>query len=296
MSQVVLPYDWDNFTVKERFGYRGRPATAAQPLVQKLLGWVNAINLVGFPGPAANYEEQILRDSPIGYWRLDGTVLINPQLDVSGEPTGPRNLTNFNDPDLSQPGLLFSDVPNLSIGVDGPPSKLCFGALDAFWPDNEQAMSIECWFSSVNVTDFMTIMEVRQSGNTFFQSNSGTLSLSGTTGFVSCERITSNTNTDPDVYNDGNPHHAVLTCRARSTGEGGVVHLYVDGVDYGVQGPIGLTGSGRSDHRVNVAIKWSSALFNRFFGFLDEAAVYNYELSQAQVTKHFNAGDSGTYT
>lgn len=296
MSRIALPYDWDNFTVAERFGYWGRPATAAPTLVQKLMGWVNAVNLVGFPDLATDYEDQILRDHPVGYWRLDGIVPLDPQFDVSGEPSGPRDLTEFNGPTLGQPGLLDTDVPNLCISFDGA-DDLIFGSLDAFWPDNEEALSVECWFQTVNVADFMTMIEVRQSGNTFFQSNSGNLTFNGVTGFVGTERITSNRQTNPDTYNDGNPHHAVATFPARSTSEGGICHLYVDGIDYGQQGPIGLTGAGRADHRVNLGTKWSDpGLTQQFDGFLDECAVYDYELGAGQVLKHYNAGAFGTFT
>ncbi len=143
----------------------------------------------------------------------------------------------------------------------------------------------------------MQLVEVRQSGNTFFQSNAGNLSFSGSSGFVSTERITSNRNTSPDTYNDGTPHHAVATFPARSTSEGGIVHLYVDNIDYGIQGPIGLTGSGRADHRVNIGGRWSSPGIDRHYdGFVDEVTVYDYELAASQIAKHYNAGAFGTFT
>lgn len=309
---VALPADWDDFVVTERFDFRKwvrkqdilpvgpyiRPRAQAHPLAQFLVGWISGLALVkGGVIAATNYQEQVLKDTPVGYWRMDQIVQNDPQLDISGEPTGPRNQFEISDPILNQAGLLFSDTPNLSCGFDGVDDRF-FASQVSFWPNAQQPISVECWCQRDNiVVGNASPVTVETAGNDLNSGRSCRITMDGPSpadGRITVQRGANSFSSFPTVgFTDDLPHHIVMTAPGGGVSD---VRMFIDGIDFGVDADAANPGS-QTTAQVNIgARRGSSASFHWRGGEIDEVAVYDFELSLGQVLQHFNAGDSGAFT
>src|SRR6185437_11537040 len=108
------------------------------------------------------------------------------------------------------------------------------------------------------------------------------------------------------AYDDGSWHYAVGTFSS-----GGVLTFYVDGSLASVGASSSCTGSGTNPCTIGGTIQsysgywrmgdgnlsgWNDPPASNFFnGSIDEASVYGYVLSAAQVTKHYQTGKNGNY-
>ena len=103
--------------------------------------------------------------------------------------------------------------------------------------------------------------------------------------------------TNPDTFNDDAPHHIVCTSPARASLEIPTVRLYVDGLFYGSDQSGSNVDNDQPTYTVTVG---NTGLFpplaaTAWDGEVDEVAVYDFELDQGQVTKHYNAGALGFF-
>ncbi len=292
MSQsLILPADWDDFTVPERFAFRKRT------LGQFLVGWVSALALVkgGVVSSITNYQDQVLQDLPLGFWRMDETVPTTPQADVSGHVSGPHTLNPtapLVEPTLAQPGLLNTDVPNLAADFNGTTQGYTTVSAGNWLPNMLQPASVECWFTTTQVTQgyIVQIASPSTSGN-------DRLTLAAillASGAVAAQHGLSAKPSTPTTFADGNVHHVVATTPG---GDPADAHVYADGVDYGVNAFFLGVGN-QVVQELHVGFDRGLPASEQFWfdGVVDEVAVYDFELSAAQVLQHWNAGKFGVFT
>lgn len=309
-QQIALPCGWDNFTVVERFDFRRwgqkneiaveapnpyvHPIHILDQIKHLLLGWTNSIGLIKGGGQATNYQQQIQKDNPLGYWRMDDTVTM---IDIGSAGI---NLGRAGAGHVEQSGgVLFSDVPNLCTLYTGINifNTSHSSSNNGTWPTSEEAMSLECWFEAGTTPPFdKTCVEVQAPNNNVGET-SGQIKILTGSEFIQGKRVDSVVDSNPDTYADGSPnaHHVVLTCPARTDPAAATVHLYVDNIDYGTAAG-GGAGAPGALHQVNAGLHWPSVRAEHWLGRVDELAVYDFELSAGQVTQHFDAGASGIYT
>jgi trimeric autotransporter adhesin len=304
---LQYPANWGSFTVAERFDfYRWvqangiveapdfiRPSVDLAALLKK---WINMF-LVGSTGPgflgllrvpsATNYQEQVLKDNPLGYWRLDTTGgTDSPNLGSAGV----FDHAELNGVVQGVGGLLAVDAPNLAWQYDGIDDR-AFSPNDSIWPHAEEAASIECWFNGVKVGT-QQVAEIQDPG---FSGGTGESLAVGLAAFSHEGKAVRNNavaqDTGGPALNDGSTHYIVGTAAAGTPVD---VKLYVDGVF--ITSATNIFTGNRTFHQVNTGARRTSSPSFFFEGVIDEIAVYDYELNQGQVTKHFNAGAFGTFT
>ncbi len=83
---------------------------------------------------------------------------------------------------------------------------------------------------------------------------------------------------------DTNPHHVVVT------GDGSNVRFYVDGVQSGTATAIGTLSTGDSTRVANIGRYPYSTPGGYFDGIIDEVAIYDSQLVEADVIRHWAAG------
>lgn len=220
------------------------------------------------------YNDEILADNPVGYWRLgeaSGTA--------ANDETGNHNGTYTGTYTLNRPSLLATDA--------NPALSLTSGAVDlvenaAF---NIQEYTIEAWiklstlahqqiiysnYRSSDVAPYNGVaFDVLATGKLRLWHNNATHSGSG----ESLEGVT--------TLAIGTVYHAVVTRTAA-----GAVSLYVNGA---------LDASGTLAETADftnaiVQIGNSSIASSNLEGIIDEVAFYNTALSAARIQAHYNAG------
>lgn len=218
------------------------------------------------------YRDQVLADSPLGYWRLNEASGTN-----AADSSGNGNAGTYTGAGVtySQPGLLLNegDAAVLFDGVAGDVNlgnpaafQIGTGTLEAIVQTTTKAPGAN--FRSIIGKNSAYFMGVDQNGNlVFFDFTTSTARSSGV------------------VITDGLPHHVVLTFQS---GVAGGSQLYVDGK---------AAGSGQlmtvSAQTSSVALGWNSA--SQFFGgTVDECAIYGTVLSAARITAHYVASRAAT--
>ncbi len=271
-----------------------RPISVLDQLKQFLVGWVTGVTMIR-GGAAFDYKGTVVNDGPVGYWRMDDTSgttqanLVDPS----------RPLTKSPAPLFNQPGLLFADNPNLCVTFDGSTEHDMASPNTGFYHDSNEEGSLECWFQTPTVTAGRVMAEHRNfsASPPADARRSEELSIDGTTGFVRGRRSQAVVDSNPDVYNDDAPHHIVVTAPARGTLVVPTVRLYVDGIFYGSNTSGANDDDPSTTRTVTVGADgfFPSSVGSRWDGEVDEVAIYTFELTQAQVTKHYNAGALGFF-
>lgn len=271
------------------------PITVLDQLKQFLVGWVSGVAMIR-GGAAFDYRGTVIKDLPIAYWRMDNTSGTTQDDEVDYVAGSPHNLTKSPAPLFNQPGLLFADNPNLCVTFDGVTQHDMNSSNSSFWPNSMQAASVECWFQTPTVVAFKVMAELRNFGSNI-ELRANELSIDGTTGFVRGRRMQAAVDTNPDVFNDDSPHHIVCTSPARGSLVVPTVRLYVDGQFYGSDQSGVNTDNSQPTYTLTAG---NTGLFpplaaTAWDGEVDEIAVYDFELDQGQVTKHYNAGALGFF-
>ena len=221
----------------------------------------NVSILLNTTGAPPSYRAVVLGDSPRGYWRL-GEAAGTVAADTAGSNPG-TYLGGFT---LGRPGILSDNSAvqlNGSTGYVSVPDSPSLHTGDHF--------SLELWLKRIKLSTSVQVEGLFLKGYQLYLTPPGRLVLR-----KPLVRQIASSNvaiTDTTQF-----HHVV------ATKSGAAVKLYVDGVDAtsAVSNLTIVDTSGR------LAI---GAGANTFRGILDEAAVYNYALSAAQVANHFNAGN-----
>lgn len=232
---------------------------------------------------ATTYEDVVLADSPIAYWRLgesSGTTAV--------DSSGNNRDGTYNGPTLGATGLLSGDA-DTAANFDGSNDRVYWA--DAAWMDVTGDLTVEAWIERVDVAgnnDIVARWQGATRGRTFvlllidddayFYVNRG-----GSTSYFAqaTSAITANT-----------PHHVVGRYDS-STGE---VNVLVDGVEGATTDSTG--GGNLAANAVEMFIGMRASgnagddpfAWGPFDGTIDEVAIYNSYLSNARIQAHYNAG------
>ncbi|GAA1561380.1 hypothetical protein GCM10009789_13300 [Kribbella sancticallisti] len=219
------------------------------------------------------YEQIIGSDGPQAYWRLGEAVGTTTSVDSSGQ----SNNGTYSGMTLGQAGAIAG---NTAAGASASNGKMV-GEKAYSMP---QQFTVEAWFKqsflrggriigfgnskTVSSSQQDRMLYLRSDGRVSFGINDGT------------QRILNSASNK----NNSNWHHAV------GSFDNGVMKLYVDGVLVGSQ-TVGQAGLYYGWWRVgnDNTNSWSGGGATQTGMVIDEAAVYPYALTDAQVLAHYNA-------
>jgi hypothetical protein len=241
-------------------------------------GFLQPSTVPGVPSPLGPYTSAyalaVAADGPWAWWRLDepsGTVIADQvnrhHLKVNGSPT--LNQTGI--PGETNAAILFTTG---SVSADPP--------FTGGFPTTQ--ISMEAWFKGTAFGASAGVMGLHAGGS----GNGFDIELNGSSDI----EVRCNSNVIGHAatgYNDGNWHHVVATYQANS-----IFNLYFDGVL--LSGPFAVQPGGII-YPANPFIVGNTAFGSHanFNGAIDEPAVYNYVLSDAQVLAHYNAGIASAF-
>lgn len=243
-----------------------------------------------------SYEDAVLADEPIGYWRLGDTGVI-PSSDIIDEIAG-NHASLGATPLFEQAGLLAGDADTAALFDSEEEDRLTlpiasnlFSFTDGV---DDKPFSLEAWISVSDLT--ITAPIISKSFLTTSNSNEYILQVEpdGKLTIVVYDNMASSHHffrTTASVISLDTPYHIVATYSGAINS--GII--YVNGVS--VPGTY-TTSGGYSNMRV-LAI--NVAFGNRFFndmipvksyfnGILDEIAMYDKVLTSDRVLAHYNAG------
>jgi hypothetical protein len=206
------------------------------------------------------YRDEVLVDSPLGYWRLgesSGTV-------AQDETTNNLDLTYSGSPTLGVTGAVVGDTA-VSFSGSGQQAYSASGILSSI----SDTFSYEFWLKRNNTT--AAVQGLFSDGAV-----EGRLTASGNLAFRDVSK-SPDLATSSTTITDTNWHHIVFTK------SGLALKVWVDSVDRTTLG----TNSTIPSH--TQALNW--ALSQTAYGnvTLDECAIYPTALSQTRVQAHYNA-------
>ena len=221
------------------------------------------------PPSAGPYDQIVLADSPVAYWRL-------------GESGG----TTAADQVGANPGLYATSVtlgtagaiagePNTAVRLDGTTGRVTVADSPSLHLAAAGNLTIETWFKRSRIGAWELLVDKGWQSWGLGFNNTDYLKLSSY-GFGDLARSNQR-------VTDTNWHHAVAT-RSGTTSK-----IYLDGVD--VTLPVSnLTWSDASAIDLHIGSGNNSDYFQ---GDIDEVAIYDRALSQNEVAEHFQAGRDG---
>ncbi|HTI98396.1 MAG TPA: LamG-like jellyroll fold domain-containing protein, partial [Dongiaceae bacterium] len=241
---------------------------------------VVSLSVVAAPG-SYPYPSAVLADKPLGYWRLDETSG-SVAHDYAGGNDGLYHSVIF-----GQPGCNASDWdPAVQFGPGSAINSYVGGIPVDFGATSNRSFSIEAWVKGgAQTTDAGIVTRGTGSGGEQFNLDTG----GNNHGFRFFIRDSfGNAHlASGNITPNGLWHHVVGVCDKDSK----TVLLYVDGVTNAV-GTIEVAGgilSTTNTMSIGSRQSGTTTFNNQFRGLIDEVAVYNYALTPARVTAHYNA-------
>jgi hypothetical protein len=217
-------------------------------------------------------------DSPEAYWRLDelsGTLA----QDASGNG---NNASYVNAPGLGADPLITT---RNSVNFDGSTEYANFSALSLTFP-----FTLEAWVEPGDFESFWTFLDTNWQASTYGGAAlqvtpSRTVSLRfGNNTDTSAFGRRSHTTTDRALV-VGEPNHVVAVARGIND-----VSIYINGVD----STLSSSGSASSVDFTSTEGRIAAGDNGDFFnGRVDEAAIYNHELSLSRAQTHYDVGTGG---
>jgi len=204
---------------------------------------------------AGDYRQAVLADSPRFYWRLGERSGQSGRDEVGGRTAIYRGGVR-----LGQPGALRGDR-DTAIRLDGTNDRVELGRISSprtveLWQKTETTRESAA-FSNRNSINHYTLLGPEGGGGPL---------VFDTTGLLGAKWVT-----------DGRWHHLVYTH------DGALGRLYVDGV------PDSIARWPRLEGEAPASLGYDASLKSYLRGSLDEVALYDYALSEAQVKRHFQA-------
>lgn len=246
--------------------------------------------VVGAAQAAGNYEQAVLADNPVAYWRLNessGPTAFNRASAAYPDPSNPLNGTYNGGVTLGIAGAIVGDAaaafnPGQYMSVPNQPAL------------NVTEVSVEAWINPANIPpqignlgdpiasivtkgDFAYRLQLDGRTNPAWQVALGLTSLDSTgqqSNFI-------------DLYGPV-PSPNVWT-HVVGTYDGSTARLYVNGIL--VNSASYTTGLGIDSYPLAIGENLQEERMGRFFnGGIDEVALYAYPLSAEQVAAHYTAG------
>ena len=247
------------------------PIRVAESLTIKAM----AIDEAGNRSPVASHAYTILPDYPkeilatsglVSYWRL-GETSGTTAADAKGASMGSYR----NGVALGQQSALTHD-PDPSAKFDG--SNDYVSVADHASLDSGDRFTLEAWVRRSHTSSTST--------HTVLSKGSGSYRLSFVNDVLTLTKAGSGTIAKASVSTTDTTgfHHVV------ATKSGGTVKLYIDGVD---QTPAKVTNRTIANNSTALNLGRDPSGTQYFPGLVDEVAIYNAALSQAQVQQHFKA-------
>jgi hypothetical protein len=265
-------------------------------------GDIDELKIYNYVRTQAQVSYDYNRGLPIGLWKFD-------------ECTGPTAYDasgNGNNATLSIAGGTYTQIGactsgtasdaryggstgkfNSAIALDTTTDTISVGNISAYSFERTNIFSTSIWFKT-STDDAMTLMSKQDSSAPFQGWNIQTGS-SGRLYFQLVNTYSSNTlevHTGNVNYSDGAWHHMIATYDGTSAPSG--VHIYFDGKDQALTASVN-TLSATIVNSISMYIGSRNGSSQLFDGLLDEAALYNYVLTQTQVNKVYNGGSSARF-
>jgi hypothetical protein len=230
------------------------------------------------------YKDEVLFDSPIGFWLLDeasGTTMT----DYS---TSAINGTYYNNPSLDQAGNSGGILK--SVFFNSASSMNAYTATSStFNLAPSSNWSIEVWYKDNNTTNstIETLVSIR--GNDGLSTDTlGNIAINnGAAGKIqgfTTSSVPANLILTYDLTPDTNWHQVVLTAVSS-----GALKLYVDSVERASTTTARY--STTTNKRAVVGSNWNATVgFQYSTANIAAVSVYNTTLSQSQINNHYNAG------
>jgi autotransporter-associated beta strand protein len=225
-----------------------------------------------------SYVNIVRADSPVSYWRLgetNGTVAF----DWIGGNNGVYNNVNLN-----QSGYSVTDS-DPAMGVPGPDTSRGYMQVTNLTPfvvNGGTTFTIECWAYFTNFTSKGRVFSTLNSSSPFGYAFGV---LPGGTGLeLTAGNIADNDFPLGSPLVTGQWYHLACVC------DGNFYYSYLNGAPVGA--PISVSGhapNGTANRLQLGANPTGFGVAEQVFGRIDEAAFYNYPLSQTQVTNHYIA-------
>ena len=225
-----------------------------------------------------NYRTGITGLIPVVYWRLGDDVSLTNALDEMGAYNG-TYVGTF----VSSDGLLASD-DDLSVTLNGTDTEITTlyaktkqtqGTVTFIFNSTDTISNIISQDGAGDVNDVDTFIGLGTQNQQIVTNGHLTFETNGGSGTTDVNYITSTI-----ALNDGVDHHIVLTV------DGTSFKLYVDGVlnNTATSTQAGIWGADGS----NILIGNSLLGAGRFTGILDELAIFDFPVTQEQVTTLYN--------
>ncbi len=233
----------------------------------------------GGVAPPTNYEEEVLFDNPLAYWRFNESD--GPQTaDISGHG---RNATASGDAIFGAETLVPPDSDS-AILFSGNGQVVSPG-----FAKSDTGTSLDFWvkFSSAPAGgEFINLVGDREAG----ELGDGHLFVEAGAGGVIRATIQTDSGTtsisSPEGLADERMHHVVATWDAAS----GAFVLYIDGAEAASANQAGPAGVANTDHAIFIGGGGPGAEPG-FHGIIDEVAVYDFPVAADRVAARFNRVD-----
>jgi hypothetical protein len=248
---------------------------------------------------AADYPSTVLSQGPVGYWRLNETVQPTqpPFIAANSGTVGAGGNGEYRDVVRGAlPGAIVSEPGNAAakfLGLtDGNRVRIPYqpqwnqtGPYSIeFWAKPGQTAAIQCPAASVEFIPTPT----QRNGWLFYQGDSA---LATGNGWVfrqyNSSSLTAQTGAAVNMTLDTNQWYHVV-----GVFEGNSIKVYVNGV---LGGSTAFTTTARANTNPDIPLTFGARAdgvsgFFTYNGMVDESAVYNVALTEAQVLAHYQAG------
>lgn len=235
---------------------------------------------VGSPTDETTYEEEILLDNPVGYWRLgesSGTT--------ANDSSGNGLNGTYNSVTLGTAGLISGD-PDTSVTFSGSPSRVDI-------PDSALLdvtdLTLEAWIKTSTTGAVQHIVTRDRSATVIDRQFQFRLNSSGhLQGIIFSSGGTVEVNfTHAANIADGSKHHVGMSYNS-TTFE---AKLYLDGSNVET-----ASGSNPIDnsiaHPLNIGVnQFDTGSYTQYYtGVIDEVAIYDSVLGDSRMLDHYNKG------
>jgi len=229
----------------------------------------------------SGYKNLVLADGAVGYWRLGETSGTQ-----ATDELGTNHGTYTNTPTLGSNGVLSGDTDTSVTFTAANSEYVTMGDVLDF--ERTDPFSLECWFK-INTPGLTDRLIAKINFSSPFE---GYQIVNHASGYMRFDLINGSGNnitviTVATGFDDGEWHHVVLTYDGSSSAAG--VNIYVDGVDEPLTitadtlSATTLTTNALTIISMNGAGSYSDTT-------VDEAAIYDIELTQPQAEHHYNVG------